>query len=264
MKVSKGRNLSTNGTNRSSAKPVGKSNALAVQSSNDPSSPQPWDMQPWDTSTSFHRFSQFYLAQQPARSLVEAYRRYRIGSGSDQDRVQRIKTAPGVWNNWAYGRDSHGQPISGALTWAERARAYDVEQARQAQIEYEAKWRRRQQELRESEWQTGTQLLERGERMLKSILFEEQVDETVSADGTTHITNITYGPTKWSERDILATLRLASDLRRRGAGEAPTNPRPEVDWREQARKAGFDPDQLMDDLFQVLAEQYMTGGDQNG
>ena len=61
------------------------------------------------------------LMQEPPRSIVEAYRRYRITTGSRQDHKKRIRQALGLWRNWAYSRDYNGEFILGARTWAKRA-----------------------------------------------------------------------------------------------------------------------------------------------
>ena len=55
-------------------------------------------------------------AVQPARSIVEAYRRYRITTGSLQDHKKRIRKAPGVWENWGYARDYNGVSIPYAIS----------------------------------------------------------------------------------------------------------------------------------------------------
>ncbi len=56
------------------------------------------------------------LMQEPPRSLVEAYRRYRITTGSQQDHKKRIRKAPGVWRNWGCARDYNGAPIPYAIS----------------------------------------------------------------------------------------------------------------------------------------------------
>ena len=70
------------------------------------------------------------LMQEPPRSLVEAYRRYRITTGSLQDHKKRIRQAPGLWRNWAYSRDYSGVSIPGARTWAKRAAGAAAERQR--------------------------------------------------------------------------------------------------------------------------------------
>ena len=83
--------------------------ALAVEP--DRLTAQPWQKQPGESPTSFKRFTEFYLLQQPPRSLAEAYRRFRIRSGLDPAQAKRIKYTPAAWKNWAYARDTYGRPI---------------------------------------------------------------------------------------------------------------------------------------------------------
>ena len=108
--------------------------------------------------------------------------------------------------------------------------------------EEERVWAGRRAALREAEWTAGEALLERARRMMQALLFRKVSEETTTEDGKTFITHITYAPANWSERDIASAFKIASDLMRRGADLPPNNPPPKADWREQARRAGFDPD----------------------
>lgn len=216
-----------------------------------------WDLQPWDTGVSFDRFRKFFLAQEQPRSLVEAYRRYRRWRGASEEEVRRIRAAPGTWKNWAYGHDARGRRIPNALTWAERARAYDVDAAAQRLRAEEELWEERRNQLREADWKAGEALRARAERMLMGMLFRKEVNEQTGADGTT-ITQVIYEPTNWGERDIVAAFKLASDLQRRGAGEPPNNPAAKGDWREHARQAGVEPDELMEWYIQAMGGAFDT------
>jgi hypothetical protein len=222
-----------------------------------------WELQPWDTSVSFDRFRNFYLTQEPPRSLVVAYRRYRSSRGASDEQVQRIRAAPGTWKNWAYGRDSKGRLIPTALTWAGRARAYDVDLADRRLREDEEKWEKRRTALREADWNAGEALRDRAKRMLLGMLFGKKTEEIATKDGQTLITQVIYEPTKWTERDIMTAFKLASDLQRRGAGEPPNNPATKNDWRDEAQRAGFDPDLVRDYLMKFLAGDFDVKGDEN-
>src|SRR3712207_5841253 len=81
-----------------------------------------WERRPWDTEASYRAFADFYLVQEPERSLDAAYRAYRQHKGDSGDTAQR---APGTWRNWFAGKDSKGEYIPMACGWAKRAQAWD-------------------------------------------------------------------------------------------------------------------------------------------
>ena len=70
----------------------------------------------WEPVLAYGCFVEFYLMQEPPHSIVEAYRRYRITTGSRQDHKKRIRKALGVWENSAYARDHDGAPIPYAIS----------------------------------------------------------------------------------------------------------------------------------------------------
>lgn len=84
--------------------------------------PRPWDKQPWETSVSFHAFVTYYINQTPPRSSRAAYARYQ----KDNGKKAKSGGTPGYWNRWVQGRDINGVKIPGALSWQERAGAYDA------------------------------------------------------------------------------------------------------------------------------------------
>jgi len=90
--------------------------------------------------------------------------------------------------------------------------------------------------------------------MMQALIFRKVTEETTSEDGKTFITHITYEPAGWAERDIATALKAASDLMRRGAGEPPQNAAEKGDWREQARRDGFDPDEVKRLVERTLLE----------
>ena len=99
---------------------------------------RPWERQTWDTDASFAAF-QAYLR---TRSVPEAYRQK---PGKSQ-----AKQAPGVWNNWAAAKNAKGKLIPGALTWKQRAAAWDdhlARQERQGEEEERRRWRKWRRDL---------------------------------------------------------------------------------------------------------------------
>lgn len=104
----------------------------------DEQQPEPWEMQSWDTTGSFRAFREFYLAQDAPRSVEEAYRRFRARRGVIETQAIR---APGRWQFWSRGYDADGMPIPGALSWKQRAGAWDQHLAEIATAEIEEAWR---------------------------------------------------------------------------------------------------------------------------
>lgn len=105
-----------------------------------------WERQPWDTNASYTAFKDFYLpAEEPGR-LIKAYRSYRRQKGAKQ----ASKKVPGSWSAWSRGRHpTSGEPIPGAVTWAERAAAFDAHVAQEELKQLAAaKARNKQQRMR--------------------------------------------------------------------------------------------------------------------
>ena len=204
----------------------------------------PWERQPYDTPASWVYF-QIYLELDPPRSINEAYRIYRARKGK---KTARNQGAPGHWRELAAGKDWNGQPIDGALTWADRAAAWEDHLAA---LERQ-KWVKRRLELKEKEWDVGEKLLERAQEML---LFP--VAATMTEDEKTIIM-----PAKWTMRDIPAVAAAASKIARLAADMATENV--SIDWREEARKAGIeDPDAI----YRRLVEHFqaaLAGADDAG
>lgn len=92
-----------------------------------------WERQPWDTETSYARFWEFYLPQNPPRSLDAAYQAYR-GKKAGAKGVSTKRRSPGTWRNWYRGHDRQGNPIPGAVGWKDRANAWDDHKREQAQL----------------------------------------------------------------------------------------------------------------------------------
>lgn len=86
--------------------------------------PPLWERQEWDTAASFNAFSLHYFTQEPPRSLDAAYRKAKPKRGRAGNK-RDTRRAPTRWRIWAQGKDSKGNKIPGAKTWAERAEAWD-------------------------------------------------------------------------------------------------------------------------------------------
>lgn len=90
-----------------------------------------WERQEYDTDVSFDRFQRYYLAQEPSRSVNEAWRRWyaekhQIGA----DQVPK-RPANGNWKQWAWPKDG--------LSWPERAKAFDDHLAQLRIAKWEAR-----------------------------------------------------------------------------------------------------------------------------
>lgn len=87
-----------------------------------------WERQEYETDTAFDRFHKYYLAQDPPRSVEEAYRRWKHKSGRN-----RAGKTPGSWTAWAWPK---GENVK---SWPERAAAWDDHLASLRQAEWEAR-----------------------------------------------------------------------------------------------------------------------------
>lgn len=177
-----------------------------------------WERQRWDTDASFARFHEYYLSQEQPRSIDDAYRHYYAAARGLQVGHKRVtqKRAPGQWRRWARGQNGKGKPIPGAKTWEERAAAYDNYLAELDRL----KWQQRHRQLREQDWQAGTELrdlaaqilqhtpqfLKTTRRIIKGREGQpDQVVTTVELDGAF----------------LLKTIKLASDLQRQATEITP-------------------------------------------
>jgi len=129
----------------------------------------PWERQPWDTAASFEAF-QVYLK---VRSVPEAYR--------TKTGRKAAKNAPGYWNLWSVARNYASEPIPGALTWAQRAEAWE-DHLHQLELQ---KWEQRRLEHKESGWELSKKLKDRVDRMLMFPISEQVT--TQGPQGTTTI-----------------------------------------------------------------------------
>lgn len=104
-----------------------------------------WERQPWDTTPSYNAFHKFYLSQDPIRSLDKAYRDY---IGRERRASGALIRCCQCWRHWSLGRNWKGEALPGALTWAQRAQAFDDHVASQNL----AKWMKRREQARERDW----------------------------------------------------------------------------------------------------------------
>jgi hypothetical protein len=215
------------------------------------SSPCLWNRQAWDTDKSYAAFRDYYLVlDRKHRSLSEAYRRYALKTRGKPVRTNGKSLQPnGLWQQWFRGQDSKGKRPAGtvfenAVCWEVRARAWDDHQDRL----WEDEWLERRRRIREEEWESSMQLLQRAKQMLAAPLF---IEEIISEDGKTIIV---LKPTKWRERDIVRLIDLAFKLAHR-AIEMETEHIRVDDWRAQLAAAGFNPDQALEHLANALAAQ---------
>lgn len=87
-------------------------------------SARPWERQPYDTDASFEAFSLFYFPQSPPRSVDKAYRTARPRPARFANKPD-TRRAASSWRNWSQGRKSDRTRIPGALSWHDRAAAWD-------------------------------------------------------------------------------------------------------------------------------------------
>jgi hypothetical protein len=109
--------------------------------------PKLWERQSWDTDTSYERFLTFYLPQDVPRSLDAAYRAFK-GLHKGDKGVTKFPRAPRVWRNWYAGKDNTAKPISRAVGWDIRAKAWDAERHAKQLEDIEEERRARQEDLR--------------------------------------------------------------------------------------------------------------------
>jgi hypothetical protein len=107
-------------------------------------------------------------------------------------------------------------------------------------------------QLREKEWDLGQKLIEKAQQML---MFPVVAQE--SADGQTLIL-----PAGWKFRDVPTVIQTGSRISRLAAEMSTENIN--VDWREEARKAGVgNPDELFREVVARLEER-LAGEDAPG
>lgn len=194
-----------------------------------------WRREDREPNLWFERFTRFRL-RGPRRSLLAAYNAER----EEQGGVRRTKV-PGAWDRAAK-----------QWQWRERAEAWDEHQRQRE----ESAWERRRRDLRKQEWITSQALIDKADQMLKFPLAKT-TKEDKSADGK-NVVVTTVLPMNWSMRDAANLLKAASQLGRSAVGDDDASA--DTDWREQARKIGVDPEQL---LKRIVTELMGDNGNQN-
>jgi len=113
--------------------------------------------QPYETDLGWHIFSNYYLPLKHKRSVASAYRSFLMHEkGYHLEDALKAQTRGDIANE-ANGKDINGFPLAErALTWQERAIAYD----KASREVYEAKIRRKREELYEQEQQDYHELAE--------------------------------------------------------------------------------------------------------
>lgn len=85
-----------------------------------------WEKQHYETDISFRYFQKYYLMQTHPRSLTRGYRRYLEEKRKYSKEKAEKKNAPGNWQQWFRGQNTKSKKAHpDALTWPERAEAYD-------------------------------------------------------------------------------------------------------------------------------------------
>jgi hypothetical protein len=184
-----------------------------------------------------------YLSLKIPRTIDQAYAVYKVQRGGEQ--VAKGHRAPGFFSAWAAGKDSKGKVTHpSAVSWIMRANAWDDHLASLDRQQEAIRWLERRQQLREDEWEIGTQLVERTRRMLQ---FPLTVIER-SEDGKVTVVM----PAAWKGSDIPRMAESASKMRRLAADLA-TDQVQVNDWRVDARAAGIeDPEALLQQVVTSL------------
>lgn len=100
---------------------------------------EPWERQNWESGTAFRAFREFYLSQDPPRSIDEAFRRYRRQRRGITEAPN--KRCPGTWRRWSLGIDRDGVKLDeNVRTWIERADAWDQHRVDVSNAAIEARW----------------------------------------------------------------------------------------------------------------------------
>ena len=178
-----------------------------------------WERQTWDSAGSFAAFRRWLLQDKRPRSLDAAYR---VHVGRELDAHGRKINASQTWRRWYQARDTANQPIADAVSWEDRAQAYDdylAELDRQ-------KWERRLQEVREADWQTGEKLREQVDAAIDQVpQFLKTTRRIVRGrDGQPDQVITTLG---LRLNEVAGAAETASKLQR-DAAEAPTVVRHEM------------------------------------
>lgn len=199
-----------------------------------PAGEDPWDQQPWEGENAYRAFFQHYLMQENKPRVVQrAYIAYLHEQGKQERRDRSGRVAiPNSFRAWVYGTNKYGErppgsDYEGALSWQERAAAYD----KALYAEMEEEWKARQQKVREEEWAVGDKLLTRARDML------ERFDAS---------------DTDWTDDTIARHLDTAIKLKRRAAG-MPDRVENVGQWRVELKRLGMNPDEFVEYFAALIA-----------
>lgn len=173
--------------------------------------PKDWLKQKDEPARWHERFRRF-CRMGPSRSLLGLVNRIRQESGKEKK-----QTIPGSWSE-----------MCKLWRWRERAEAWDAHMRRRE----DAKWEKRQLELRENEWNLGGKLMEKGLQMLDYPLAAvTQEQQTGTSEDATRVVN-TVNPSRWTMRDAAFMVKTGSDVSRLAAGLATEHRREEVTGKD--------------------------------
>jgi len=159
---------------------------------------KPWERQrdekgELESNLWFGRFWNFYLPQGSDRSLLAAYRAWRVQRGADGRDIRSVaKSWERAANKW---------------NWKQRAEAWDEHNRQELEIEWEA----RRKQIKDREWKGAEKLLERAEKMLGYPL-----SEVIQEDKEGKIFKVQ--PVRWRQSDVTRFMEAASKLARLAAG----------------------------------------------
>lgn len=197
-----------------------------------------WEQAPGEPNRWYRRF-EIYRRLGTNRSLLAAY---------SQGRAKKATTVGGAWRAAAQKWD-----------WAKRAAAWDGELSQRE----EAEWETRRAQLRKQEWEASQALLDKARQMLVFPLAKTTRQERDEAGRL--VAETVINPAKWTQRDAVAMFEISSKLGRLAA-DMVTNKIAVDDWRSAAIEAGFDPDELFNEVVTSIRKRmakYDGGGASN-
>lgn len=205
-----------------------------------------WERQPYETNAGYELFLA-YLEQESPRSLLVAYNKVRAKRG--QKGAQKV---PGSFRELSFGKRRSGKDVEGGIPFTVRAIAFD-NHVHSVELE---KWQARRMEIKEQEWAAADGMMEKVNQMLLFPIMRQ-----VAEDGVTVIE-----PAGWALRDIPVLAQTASKLGRLAVGMETESIK--LDWRQEAEKQGLRPDELFNEVVELLktklVQSDVSGGDSPG
>lgn len=152
-----------------------------------------WDQQPGESDIAYKTFRR-WLLMTPERNVDEAYRKE---IDKEYHRKKRVHAPQEI--------------VEAAKGWDERAREWDIEQARRDTFY----WQAQRREIRTNEYAVSKALMNRAKEMLDWPIYQDEVTETTDDNGQ-QIT-IIRKPAKWAFRDVSGMVKVASEIQRLAA-----------------------------------------------